>query len=289
MRFSRRHERPSGLGAWLGVLALAAWGLVSSTGIAGAASPAESFSAFTKGSAATVDHSTWDKLLKAYVVPDTDGLNRVAYARFKTAGQADLKAYIKSLEAVDPKSLDRPEQFAFWANLYNAKTVDIVLDKYPVKSIKDIRLGGGVVAAVTGGPWKAKVLKVGGIELSLDDIEHGLLRPVFKDPRVHYSVNCASFGCPNLGTEAFTGAKLEAQLDAGARAYINHPRGVKVEGGKAVASSIYSWFKDDFGGNDAGVLAHFKRYAAPTLKSKLESITEIDDYGYDWSLNDVKG
>ena len=287
MSKSYGRERSRRLGAWLMVLGFAS-GLASSSGLAGAASPAEAFSAFTKGSAATVDHSAWDKLLKAYVVPGSDGLNRVAYARFKAAGQADLKAYIKTLEAVDPKSLDRPEQFAFWANLYNAKTVDIVLDKYPVKSIKDIRLGGGVVAAVTGGPWKAKVLKVGGIELSLDDIEHGLLRPVFKDPRVHYSVNCASFGCPNLGTEAFTGAKLDAQLDAGAKAYINHPRGLKVDGGKAIASSIYSWFKDDFGGNDAGVLAHFKRYAEPALKSKLESITGIDDYSYDWSLNEAK-
>ncbi len=135
-------------------------GLAALTVTAAAKTPAELFSAYSKGSTATVDHSAWDALLKAYVVPGEDGINRVAYARFKAEGRDKLKAYIKTLEGADIKGLDRPEQFAFWANLYNAKTIDIVLDKYPVKSIKDISLGGGLVAAVTGGPWKAKVLEV---------------------------------------------------------------------------------------------------------------------------------
>jgi hypothetical protein len=254
---------------------------------AAAATPAETFVASTKGSTSVVDHSLWDRLLKTYVVPASDGINRVDYARFKSAGHQDLKTYIAALQGVDVAGLDRPEQFAFWANLYNAKTIDIVLDKYPVKSIKDIRLGGGVVAAVTGGPWKAKVLKIGATELSLDDIEHGILRPLFKDARVHYAVNCASYGCPNLGHEAFTGKKLDAQLDAAARAYVNSPRGARFDGEVLTVSSIYSWFEDDFGGSEAGILEHLKRYAEPALKRKLESITEIADYGYDWALNDV--
>jgi hypothetical protein len=252
-----------------------------------AATPAETFGASTKGSTSVVDHSPWDRLLKAYVASGSDGVTRVDYARFKSISHQDLKTYIGALQGVDVASLDRPEQFAFWANLYNAKTIDIVLDKYPVKSIKDIRLGGGVVAAVTGGPWKAKVLKIGATELSLDDIEHGILRPLFKDARVHYAVNCASYGCPNLGYEAFTGKKLDAQLDAAARAYVNSPRGARFDGEKLIVSSIYSWFEDDFGGSEAGVLEHLKRYAEPALKRKLESITEIGDYGYDWLLNDI--
>jgi hypothetical protein len=254
---------------------------------AAAATPAETFSGYTKGSTAAVDYALWDRLLKTYVVSGSDGVNRVDYARFKAGGHQDLKTYIATQQSVDVAALDRPEQFAFWANLYNAKTIDIVLDKYPVKSIKDIRLGGGVVAAVTGGPWKAKVLKIGATELSLDDIEHGLLRPLFKDPRVHYAVNCASYGCPNLGRDAFTGVKLNAELDAAARAYVNSARGARFDGDKLTVSSIYSWFVDDFGSTDAGVLDHLKRYAEPALKRKLESITEIGDYGYDWALNDV--
>ncbi len=253
-----------------------------------AANVADLHTMHAKGSTVAVDHAAWDNLLKMYVVPGADGVNRVRYAKFKADGHAALKAYVAALEKVDVATLDRPEQFAFWANLYNAKTIDVVLDKYPVKSIKDISLGGGLLTLVTGGPWKAKLVKVKGQDLSLDDIEHGILRPGFKDPRVHYAVNCASFGCPNLATEAFTGARLEAQLDAGAQAYINHSRGVKLDGGKVTASSIYNWFQADFGGNEAGVLAHMRKYAGPALKPKLDAATAIADYDYDWSLNEVK-
>lgn len=241
----------------------------------------------TRGSTATVDHKSFDALLKAHVMPNPDGLNRVDYKAFKAAGHASLKGYVANLEKVDVAKLDRPEQFAYWANLYNAKTLDIVLDKYPVKSIKDISLGGGLLAAVTGGPWKAKTMRVMGRDLSLDDIEHGILRPTFKDPRVHYSVNCASVGCPNLGTEAFTGAKLEAQLDAAAKAFVNSPRGFQLSAGKVTASSIYSWFQVDFGASVAGVLEHARRHAEPALKQKLEGITGVAEFAYDWSLNDT--
>jgi Protein of unknown function, DUF547 len=221
------------------------------------------------------------------VKPGSDGLNRVDYAAFKRAGHKELKAYLARLQSVDPKGLSRMEQFAFLANLYNAKTIDIVLDKYPVKSIKDIKLGGGLAAAFTGGPWKAKVLAVAGMELSLDDIEHGILRAVFKDPRVHYAVNCASVGCPNLPTEAFTAANLDSLLDAGARAYVNHPRGVTAGADGIRVSSIYNWFKVDFGNNDAAVLKHLAKYAKPELAQKLKSADRVAGDSYDWTLNDV--
>ncbi len=251
---------------------------------------AENFKKFSvpaQGSTQTADHSAWTALLQKYVVAGADGLNRVRYAAFKSEAQPALKAYVAALEGSKVTGFDRAEQFAYWANLYNAKTVDIILDAYPVNSIKDISLGGGVVASITGGPWKAKVLMVEGQKLSLDDIEHKILRVYFKDPRVHYAVNCASFGCPNLAREAFTGANLEAGLDAGAAAYINHERGFAVSGGDVKASSIYKWFVEDFGGNAKGVLAHGRKHASPELKQKLESITGIADYGYDWNLNDA--
>ncbi len=249
---------------------------------------AETFKAHSAGSTATVDHSIWNTLLGTHVVEGNDGLNRVNYAKFKSESHAKLKAYVASLERVDVAALDRPEQFAFWANLYNAKTIDIVLDHHPVKSIKDISLGGSLTALVTGGPWKAKVVKVAGQDLSLDDIEHGLLRKVFKDPRVHYAVNCASVGCPNLSKAAFTGAALQTQLDNGARAYVNSPRGIRVSGGKVTASSIYNWFQDDFGGNVSGVLQHARAYASDDLKAALNGVTSISEFDYDWRLNDAK-
>lgn len=253
-----------------------------------AANVAKIFAAHSQGTGTLVDHSAWDKLLKTYVAPGKDGLNRVRYGKFKAKGRAALTSYLTSLSKVDPAKLDKNEQFAFWVNLYNAKTIDVILSKYPVKSIKDIRLGGSFFANITGGPWKAKIVTIKGTKLSLDDIEHGILRPIFKDPRVHYAVNCASVGCPNLDTDAFTGATLQQQLNKAAAAYINSSRGFNVKSGRITASSIYKWFRDDFGGSEAGVFAHAKKYASPALKTKLASIGSISSYNYDWNLNDAK-
>ena len=237
---------------------------------------------------AAPDHADWDRLLKTYVKPGADGINRVDYAAFKRGGHADLKAYLASLQKVDPNRLGSRHAYAYYVNLYNAKTIDVVLDHYPVKSIKDISLGGGLLASVTGGPWKAKMVKVNGKALSLDDIEHGILRKKYKDPRVHYAVNCASIGCPNLATEAYTGDKLMAQLDARARAYVNNPRGLRFDGKELTASSIYDWFQADFGGTEQGVIAHARKYAEPALAKKLGAAKSIDGYTYDWNLNDIR-
>ncbi len=258
-----------------------------------AANLAQIFKSHASELTTTVDHSAWTKLLGKYVVADPQGLNLVNYAKFKSTDHKALKAYIKHLEGTKPSELTRKQQFAFWANLYNAKTIDIILDHYPVKSIKNISLESGLFSALkqsvgAGGPWDTAVLTVAGQKLSLNDIEHKILRPIFQDPRVHYSVNCASIGCPNLETEAFTAANLETLLDANARAYINHPRGVTINGTKVTASSIYSWFQEDFGGNESGVLAHLRKYAAPELKAKLKNVSGISAYAYDWNLNDTK-
>ena len=257
------------------------------------ASLAQKFSQHSAGSSVTVDHSAWDRMLKAYVKPDGTGLNRLDYAAFKKNDHQALKAYVKSLEATQVSKLSRNEQFAFWANLYNAKTIDVVLDHYPVTSIRKITIKSSLLGFLkksvgAGGPWKAKIMTVGGEKLSLDDVEHGIMRPIFRDPRVHYAVNCASVGCPNLRTKAFTGANLEAELDAGAREYINSPRGVAISGGDVTASSIYKWFQSDFGGSEAGVLKHVAQYAEPKLKAKLKRANSVSSYEYDWALNDTK-
>jgi hypothetical protein len=262
-------------------------GVMSMTGGAVAGEIETTFHKSQAGSRKVIDHSAWTAILKVYVKSGADGLNRVDYARLKAEKAAALKTYVATLSAIDPTSLDKPEQIAFWANLYNAKTVEIIIDNYPVKSIKDISLGGGLLAAFSGGPWKAKVLKVSGVGLSLDDIEHVILRPYFKDPRLHYAVNCASVGCPNLLTEAFSGASLEAQLDRGARSYVNSPRGFLVRNGTVKASSIYKWFVEDFGGDEKGVIAHALRYAEPKLAAELKGLAAISSYDYDWSLNAI--
>lgn len=252
-----------------------------------AGDPAALFASSAKGSTETIDHSAWTELLTKYVRPQALGASRFDYKAVDQADRDRLRRYIAGLEQVDPATLDRAGQIALLANLYNAKTIDIVLEHYPVASIKDISLGGGLLAAITGGPWKQKVTKLRGEALSLDDLEHGILRPVFRDPRVHYALNCASLGCPSLPTEAFTGAKLQSQLDTAARAFINDPRGVNASADTLRVSSIYSWFQEDFGGNEAGVLKHLKLFASPSLAERLSHAQRIDGYAYDWNLNDV--
>ncbi|MCP4933772.1 MAG: DUF547 domain-containing protein [bacterium] len=247
------------------------------------ANPVQIFKTFQKGSSKSVNHAVWDKLLKTYVHKSKSGLNEVNYRAFKKSGHKALKSYLQELQSTNVKSLDRDEQFAFWVNLYNAKTIDVILSKYPVFSIKNIKSG-----IFSPGPWKLKNMKVNGEALTLDDVEHKILRGLWRDPRIHYAVNCASIGCPNLAIDAFTAANSQKLLDEGARAYINSPRGVKVSGGRVQTSKIYKWFKKDFGGNEQGILKHLRLYAAPELAAKLKSARSIYSYDYNWSLNDLR-
>jgi hypothetical protein len=234
-------------------------------------------------STAAVDHAAWDRLLAKYVRTDNAGLNRVDYRRFKAEAHGELRNHLDRLQKVAVSALNKSEQFAFWINLYNAKTIDIVLERYPVGSIREINISGLFAA----GPWGAKVVKVEGIDLSLDDIEHKILRPLWRDPRIHYAANCASIGCPNLARAAYAGATLEGMLDSAARNFVNSARGVSTRNGAATVSRIYSWYAGDFGGSEAAVLAHLRRYASPELARTLGTITRISGYQYDWRLNDT--
>jgi hypothetical protein len=235
------------------------------------------------GSARVIDHAPWERFLAGALHRRADGVMGLAYGSVGAADRALLRGYLAALAATPVSGLARAEQFAFWANLYNALTVRVVLDRYPVASIRDISLGGGLFSS---GPWGAKLVEIEGEALSLNDIEHRILRPIWRDPRVHYAVNCASVGCPDLRPRAFTGAGLEAALNEAARDYVNHPRGVSAAAGGMTLSSIYNWFADDFGG-EAGVLAHLRRHASPALRAAIDRAPVIAGYHYDWSLNDV--
>ena len=211
-------------------------------------------------------------------------MHRVRYREVSRADRSALNRYLGDLSRTPISRYARAEQLPFWINLYNALTVRVVLDHYPVESIRAIRISPGWFSV---GPWKKQLIDVEGVALSLDDIEHRILRPIWGDPRIHYAVNCAALGCPNLALEAYTGENSEALLDANARAYVNHMRGVALEGDELVVSSIYDWFQSDFGGDEAGVLAHLRRYAEPALRRALERRNRIDDYRYDWDLNEA--
>lgn len=235
-------------------------------------------------SAIRVDHTDWDRFLQTYLVEGPNGVNLVRYGQVSSTDRVNLERYIQRLEQTAVSRLHPSEQKAFWINLYNALTTKVILDHYPVKTIRDIDISPGLFS---NGPWGRKLVTVENLNVSLDDIEHRILRPIWKDPRVHYGVNCASTGCPNLQPVAYTRDKAEDLLDKGAREYVNHPRGVGFQGKRLIISSIYSWFKDDFGGNEDGVIAHLKQYARPDLFKLLESAARVSDYQYDWTLNDA--
>ncbi len=245
--------------------------------------PWEQWETFDPDSKTRVKHLPWIRFLASYVELGPDGINRVAYHKVTEADRAALEKYLAALGRTSMQALNRNEQLAYWINFYNALTAKVVLDHYPVGSIRDIDISPGLFA---DGPWDAKLVTVDGVELSLNDMEHRILRPIWKDPRVHYAINCAAIGCPNLQTFAFEGDKIDEMLEEAAIEYVNHPRGARVQRGALIVSSIYSWFEEDFGGAD-GVLAHLRAYAGPELKESLAGIRSVDGDEYDWSLNDA--
>ena len=129
------------------------------------------------------------------------------------------------------------------------------------------------------------LVTVNGRDLSLDNIEHDIMRETFDPTLVHYAVNCASIGCPDLRAEPWRAENLQADLEAAARAYINHPRGVSVDEDGLVVSKIYRWYQEDFGGSEAGVIEHLIRFAEPGLADRIRANRNIGGYEYDWSLN----
>ena len=233
-------------------------------------------------STATIDHAAWDSILKSYVRPGPDGVNRFAYSRVSAADMKNLDTYIDRLAALPISTFNRQEQFAYWINLYNALTIQVVAIHYPVGSIREIDLKDG---SSNDGPWEPKILEIEGEKISLNDIEHRILRPIWQDPRIHYAVNCASIGCPNLRRDAYVGETVNRVLESAARDFVNNSRAVSFDAGDLIVSSIYIWFRPDFGGSDDGILSHLRRYAGPTLKAKLAQIESIADHRYDWGLN----
>ncbi len=234
-------------------------------------------------SSKSVDHTRWRRFLSRYVMPSRDGINRVAYGTVRTNDRAMLRTYLADMAMVQATGLSRDEQFSYWVNLYNAMTLDVVLDHYPVDSIRNIDISPGFFA---DGPWGRALLDVEGMPVSLDDIEHRILRPIWRDPRIHYAVNCAALGCPNLSPIAYSPTTSEQLLAEGASAFVNHDRGCRIENGQLRVSSIYRWFEEDFGGDDAGVIDHLKEHAKGGRAAMLASKTKIAGHAYDWQLND---
>jgi hypothetical protein len=222
---------------------------------------------------ALADHALYADLLEKYVQNGT-----VDYQGFKDE-EAKLDQYLKILEETDIKTLSQDEQFAFYINAYNAWTIKLILTGYPgIKSIKDL-------GSIFKSPWKKQIARINGDIITLDRIEHDILRSRFKDPRVHFAINCAAKSCPPLRSEPYRTDILDQQLDEMARAFINDSRRNRLEGQTLYVSSIFKWFSEDFS-ND--IVSFFLKYAKGDLKKRLEdnkSKINVKYLDYDWSLN----
>ena len=244
----------------------------------------EGWDASDETSTERIDHGAWQDILDGYIAPDASGVNLVDYAGLSdsTGAAAKLAGYLDYLQGLDPRDYSRAEQMAYWINLYNALTVQVVLDAYPVDSIKDIH--EGMIPLV--GPWDDVHANVAGQDLTLNEMEHGILRPIWRDERIHYAVNCAAYGCPHLLGTVFTADNTETLLEAGARAYVNSVRGVDVVDEEfIVLSGIYDWYVEDFGDTAESVIEHLLKYAEDDLAASLEGFEGAIEYDYDWNLN----
>lgn len=229
--------------------------------------------------ATAVDHGPWSAMLGSYV---TDGM--VDYDAFKRDPR--FAAYLRSLERVNPSALPQPERLAFWINMYNAFTIELINSRNERRSIRNINK---VLGIPTRSPWAEPLISIRGRTLTLDDVEHTIIRKEFNDPRIHVALVCAAMGCPPLRSEAFIAERLDAQLDDQARRFLAQ-RGknrVDVAARTVHGSPIFTWYREDFGNTLAGVGAFWARYVTDSAAQALLRSGEFRwvDTDYDWSLN----
>ena len=202
----------------------------------------------------------------------------VDYDGFKKA-QIELNDYLKILSANHPnQNWKKNERLAFWINAYNAFTVKLIIQHYPIKSIKE--LGGSIYKINT--PWDIKFIKIGDKIYDLNNIEHDIIRKEFNEPRIHFALNCASVSCPKLRNEAYVGKQLDAQLQDQTSSFLNNPTKNNIQVESAQLSKLFRWYKGDFEEENTSVIDFINRYANVKITKKT-AITFLD---YDWNLNE---
>jgi hypothetical protein len=215
-------------------------------------------------SEAQPDFKSWDTFLKKYVSSTGD----VDYKSIK-ANKKELDTIIKGFSAVNVlPSWSKNEQLAFWINAYNAFTIQLIVENYPLKSIQN--LDGGKT-------WDVKRITIGGKKYSLNNIENDIIRPQFKDARIHFAVNCAAKSCPPLLNEAFFSKSLDAQLDAVTKKFINNTKFQSITPSRLTLSKIFDWYAVDFG----EIVTFMNKYS--TIKVNKNATIAYKDY--DWALN----
>ena len=230
-----------------------------------------------------VNHEVWQSLLDKYLDDQhASGINRFNYAAVTAVDRARLNDYLKYLQSNEPRQLNLSEQKAFWINLYNAKTVALVIKGVQsdnIESIREIKSG-----FFRPGPWQLENMQIAQQKLSLNDIEHGILRPIFNDKRIHYVLNCASLGCPNLLKTAFTISNTEALMEKAQEDFLSHPRAARMHRSELILSQIFDWYGSDFAQDLDGLIAYLKPFLKADTAAGLGSRTGVE-FEYDWGLN----
>jgi hypothetical protein len=222
-----------------------------------------------------VDHSSWDAMLKEFVNEE----GRVDYKAWKK-DELRLDNYLKILESSTPENKDwsKEQRLAYWINAYNAFTVKLILDYYPLESIKDI--GSKFQIPFVNTPWDIKFININGENYDLNNIEHNILRKDFVEPRIHFAIVCASISCPSLRREAYAAEKLEDQLNEQARKFLSNASKNEIGQSEIRISKIFNWFKGDF--TRKGSLIEFlNQYSA----TEIHSNAKVRYMTYDWGLN----
>lgn len=236
----------------------------------------------------SIDHSSWTVILQKHVSQN----GTVNYKGF-IEDKEFFEKYLQILSDNPPnkKTWSEDEQLAYWINAYNAFTVKLIIDNYPVKSIKDIKKGVPFVNSV----WDIKFFKIGYQEMDLNEIEHDIIRTEFQEPRIHFAVNCASYSCPPLRNEAYTAERLDEQLTDQTRTFLTDTRKNNLSNSNAIVlSSLFKWYSTDFtnagwwsrlfGGTDRTI--NLIKFITPYTDSSVTENTTIEFMNYDWSLNE---
>ena len=229
---------------------------------------------------------SYKRILQQYVLN-----GRVNYQRL--CSDALLRQYTAQLADTNPAQLTSDAgQLAFWINAYNAWTLQIVCDNYPLKSINELHSGGLILGTIFKRTvWDKKIVTINKQKTSLNHIEHKIIRPRFGDPRAHFALVCASRGCPNLRSEPYSEASLNMQLEHQARVFLRDQSKNRYDRQKRIAylSKIFDWFEVDFGGNDREVLLFVAKYLDDATSADMKSNPEgweIKYTDYDWNLNE---
>lgn len=225
-----------------------------------------SYSLFSQSSG-SLSHDKWAKMLNQYVTEN----GNVNYDGFKES-ESQLDQYLNHLKSNAPKdNWSKEHSMAYWINAYNAFTIKLILKNYPLKSIMEIN---------SGKAWDLQFIEIGGKKLSLNDIEHNILRKRYKDPRIHFAVNCASVSCPKLVNRPFLATTLQVQLESAAKQFVNNAKKNSISADKIQISKLFEWYSGDFTDGQS-LIAYLNKYS----KIKINPKAKISYMAYDWNLN----